>query len=75
MTIWMIAAIVFAVLLFGCGLLAGLARWAAHITNDELDPASPKNYGRRRTDRVRCPERERQEAEERMRAQFNLECD
>jgi hypothetical protein len=75
MDIWLIAAVVFAVLLVGATLLTALVKWAAHVANDELDPASPKNYGRRRTDRIRDPETEKHEAEARTRAQFNLECD
>lgn len=75
MNIWIIVAICLAVLLAGGPLLWALVRWAARITNDELDPNQPKNYGRRRTDRLRTPDEERQEAEARARFQFEMECD
>lgn len=75
MSIWMIAAIVFVVLLIGGGLLLALVRWAAYITNDELDPASPRNFGRRHTDRINAQAAARLEAQEKARADFELECD
>lgn len=70
-----ILAILFVVLLVGGLLLWALCRWATRVTNDELEPDQAKYYGRRRTDRIRTPELEQQEAEARARFNFNMECD